>query len=65
VVTPLTVYLAFVVLQVQGWRKSAGIGTVVAMMLPYTLVLIVTWTAFYILWYVIGIPWEPNSVVHV
>jgi aminobenzoyl-glutamate transport protein len=65
VVTPLMVYLAFVVLQVQRWRKSAGIGTVVAMMLPYTLVLIVTWTAFYILWYVIGIPWGPNSVVHV
>jgi aminobenzoyl-glutamate transport protein len=65
VVTPLMVYLAFVVLQVQRWRKSAGIGTVVAMMLPYTLVLIVTWTAFYILWYVIGIPWGPNSPVHV
>jgi aminobenzoyl-glutamate transport protein len=61
VVTPLMVYLAFVVLQTQRWRKSAGIGTVVAMMLPYTLVLIVTWTAFYILWYVIGIPWGPNA----
>jgi aminobenzoyl-glutamate transport protein len=65
VVTPLMVYLAFVVLQVQRWRKSAGIGTVVAMMLPYTVVLLVTWTAFYILWYVIGIPWGPNAVVHV
>jgi aminobenzoyl-glutamate transport protein len=64
VVTPLMVYLAFVVLQVQRWRKSAGIGTVVAMMLPYTVVLIVTWTAFYILWYVIGIPWGPNALVH-
>jgi aminobenzoyl-glutamate transport protein len=53
------VYLAFVVLQVQRWRKSAGIGTVVAMMLPYTLVLIVAWTAFYILWYALGIPWGP------
>jgi aminobenzoyl-glutamate transport protein len=49
---------------VQRWRKNAGIGTVVAMMLPYTVVLIVTWTAFYILWYVIGIPWGPNSPVH-
>jgi aminobenzoyl-glutamate transport protein len=57
VVTPLMVYLAFVVLQTQRWRKSAGIGTVVAMMLPYTLVLIVTWTAFYLLWYAVGLPW--------
>ena len=27
VVTPLMIYLAFVVLQVQRWRKSAGLGT--------------------------------------
>jgi leucyl aminopeptidase len=65
VVTPLMVYLAFVVLQVQRWKKSSGLGTVVAMMLPYTAVLIVTWTAFYVLWYVVGIPWGPNSPVHV
>lgn len=59
VVTSLMVYLPFVVLQVQRWRKSAGLGTVVAMMIPYTLVLIVTWGLFYILWYAIGIPWGP------
>jgi aminobenzoyl-glutamate transport protein len=65
VVTPLMVYLAFIVLQAQRWRRSAGLGTVVAMMLPYTVVLIVLWTIFYILWYVIGIPWGPNAPVHV
>jgi aminobenzoyl-glutamate transport protein len=64
VVTPLMVYLPFIVLQVQRWRKSAGIGTVVAMMLPYTLVLIVAWGAFYILWYLVGIPWGPGYGVH-
>ena len=64
VVTPLMVYLPFVVLQVQRWRKSAGLGTVVAMMLPYTLVLIVTWTAFYLFWYAFGIPWRPGAPVH-
>ena len=59
------VYLPFVVIQAQKWRKSAGLGTVVAMMIPYTLVLIVAWGTFYILWYVIGIPWGPNAGVHV
>jgi aminobenzoyl-glutamate transport protein len=65
VVTPLMVYLPFVVLQVQRWRKSAGLGTVVAMMIPYTLVVLVTWTLFYILWYAIGIPWGPGASAHV
>ncbi len=65
VVTPLMVYLPFVVLQVQRWRKSAGLGTVVAMMIPYTLGLILTWGIFYILWYAIGIPWGPGAPAHI
>jgi aminobenzoyl-glutamate transport protein len=50
-------------LQTQRWRKSAGIGTVVAMMLPYTLVLDRDVTAFYILWYAPRHPWGPNAGV--
>ena len=64
VITPLMVYLPFIVLQVQRWKKSAGLGTVVAMMLPYTLILIAAWTAFFLLWFLLGIPWGPGSPVH-
>ena len=64
VITPLMVYLPFIVLLVQRYKKSAGVGTVVSMMLPYTVVLVVTWTAFYIAWYLIGIPWGPGAPVH-
>ena len=35
-----------------------------SMMLPYTVVLIVVWTAFYIAWYLLGIPWGPGAPVH-
>ncbi len=61
VVTPLMVYLPFVVLQVQRWRKSAGLGTVVAMMIPYTLILLIAWGAFYLIWFGLGIPFGPSS----
>jgi aminobenzoyl-glutamate transport protein len=64
VITPLMVYLPFIVLQVQRWRKSAGLGTVVAMMLPYTLILAVAWTLFFLLWFLAGIPWGPGAPVH-
>jgi aminobenzoyl-glutamate transport protein len=39
-------------------------GTVVSMMMPYTVVVFVFWTLFYILWYVLGIPWGPGAPVH-
>ncbi|MGW6195992.1 AbgT family transporter [Kribbella sp. NPDC055110] len=64
VITPLMVYLPFIVLVCQKYRKKAGIGTVVSMMLPYTGIVLVTWTLFYIVWYLIGIPWGPSAPVH-
>jgi len=39
-------------------------GTVVSMMLPYTVVVLVTWVLFFIAWYLIGIPWGPGAPVH-
>jgi aminobenzoyl-glutamate transport protein len=65
VITPLMAYFPLVVVFTQKYRKDAGIGTVVAIMLPYVVVLSIAWTLFYILWYVIGIPLGPGSPVHV
>ncbi|TDU83333.1 aminobenzoyl-glutamate transport protein [Kribbella voronezhensis] len=64
VITPLMVYLPFIVLVCQRYRKKAGLGTVVSMMLPYTIILLVAWTLFYVAWYLVGIPWGPSSPVH-
>lgn len=64
VITPLMVYLPFIILVCQRYRASAGMGTVVSMMIPYTVVVLVTWTLFFVAWYAIGIPWGPGSPVH-
>jgi aminobenzoyl-glutamate transport protein len=64
VITPLMVYLPFIVLVCQKYRKTAGIGTVVSMMLPYTFIVLVAWTLFYVAWYLTGIPWGPGAPVH-
>lgn len=57
VITPLMVYLPFIILVCQRCRAKAGMGTVVSMMLPYTVVLLITWTLFFVAWYLFGIPW--------
>ena len=64
VITPLMVYLPFIILVCQRYTKGAGMGTVVSMMIPYTAVVLVTWTLFFIAWYAIGIPLGPGSPVH-
>ena len=29
------------------------------MMIPYTVVVLVAWTLFFVAWYLLGIPWGP------
>ena len=63
VITPLMVYLPFVVTVAQRYQKNAGLGTIVALMLPYTLVIAVVWTLLFIIWVVLGIPLGPGYPV--
>lgn len=60
VITPLNVYLGVMVGFAGKYVKDAGIGTIVALMLPYTLILIVLWTLLLIAWYLFGLPLGPS-----
>ena len=64
VITPLMAYFPLIVIFTQRYRKDAGIGTVVSLMLPYVVVLSVAWILFFVAWYLIGIPLGPGSPVH-
>jgi aminobenzoyl-glutamate transport protein len=64
VITPLMAYFPLIVVFTQRYKKDAGIGTVVSLMLPYVVILSILWTAFFVIWYLIGIPLGPGSPVH-
>jgi aminobenzoyl-glutamate transport protein len=64
VLTPLMAYFPLIVVFTQRYKKDSGIGTVVAMMLPYMIILSIVWTVFFVVWYLIGIPLGPGSPVH-
>jgi aminobenzoyl-glutamate transport protein len=63
VITPLMVYLPFIVLTAQRYDKDAGLGTIISLMIPYTAIILVTWVLFFVLWYLIGIPLGPGYPV--
>lgn len=63
VITPLMVYLPFIVTIAQRYDKKAGIGTIVALMLPYVIVILVGWLLLFILWFILGIPLGPGYPV--
>jgi len=49
-------YFGLIVVFAQRYQKDAGVGTIVAMMLPYAAVLYGVWTALLVLWYLLAIP---------
>src|SRR5262245_17708703 len=63
VVTPLMVYLPFMVTIAQRYQKDAGIGTVIALMIPYVVIIALVWIALFVIWFLLGIPLGPGYPV--
>jgi aminobenzoyl-glutamate transport protein len=56
IITPLMPYFPLVVVFCQRYVKRTGIGTLVAMMLPYSVIFLIAWTLFLLLYWKLGIP---------
>jgi aminobenzoyl-glutamate transport protein len=56
IITPLMPYFPLVVVYCQKYVKSTGIGTLVSMMLPYTIAFFILWTIFLLVYWTLGIP---------
>lgn len=60
VINPLLPHFALVVGFAQRWQNDAGVGTVVAMMLPYTFATFLAWALLFFAWYTLGLPFGPG-----
>jgi aminobenzoyl-glutamate transport protein len=56
-ITPMNAYFALIVAFCQKYDPKAGVGTLIALMLPYVVIIFVIWTVLLALWHVLGLPW--------
>ena len=61
VITPLNPYVVILLVFMQRYAPRAGIGTLLALMLPYALVFGVVWTALLVAWMGLGLPLGPEG----
>ena len=61
IISPMMSYFALIVAFVETYDKKAGIGTVVATMLPYTFAFLIVWVVLLVIWMVFGFPLGPGS----
>lgn len=59
-ITPLMVYLPFILTIAQRYQKDAGIGTIISLMIPYVIVILIAWLIFFAVWFVLNIPLGPG-----
>ena len=63
IITPLMPYFGVVITFVQRYDKQAGIGTIIATMLPYSLAFLLSWSALLILWMLMDWPLGPGAYI--
>lgn len=60
-ITPMMSYFAMIVVFARKYDKKAGIGTLVSMMLPYSLFFLIGWTVLLVVWMITGLPLGPGA----
>ncbi|MGL6213311.1 AbgT family transporter [Billgrantia desiderata] len=64
-ITPMMSYFGLIMAVAARYRKDLGIGTLVALMLPYTLFMLIGWSLLFFAWvFLFGLPVGPGSATH-
>lgn len=61
IISPMMSYFALIVAFVARYDKKAGIGTIIATMLPYSITFLVVWILLLIVWILLGLPVGPGA----
>jgi len=60
-ISPIMPFFPMMVSYVQRYKKEAGIGTTISLMVPYNIFFLVGWILLLSLWHVLGIPPGPGA----
>ena len=64
VISPMMSFFALIIAFFQKYEPRAGIGTIIATMLPYTVVFLIAWILLLIIWLLAGIPLGPGAEIY-
>jgi aminobenzoyl-glutamate transport protein len=56
VITPMMSYFALIVTYAQRYDEKYGIGTIISLMIPYTLIFLLAWIVIITIWVFAGFP---------
>jgi len=60
IISPMMSFFALIVMFFQKYDKNAGLGTIISIMLPYSIIFLIFWSVFLLIWMAIGLPIGPG-----
>lgn len=64
VITPMMSYFALIVTYAQKYDEKNGIGTIISLMIPYTVIFFLVWAVLITVWMWLGIPVGFDGPIH-
>jgi len=61
IITPLMVYFPLILVFAQRWQKNFGVGSLTAMMIPYSIIMLITGVLLVMLWVFLGLDLGPGA----
>ena len=65
ILTPLNPYMIVLLTMLRKYEPQAGLGTVIARMLPFTVIFWLAWVAVLTVFYVFDLPMGPGNGIHI
>jgi aminobenzoyl-glutamate transport protein len=61
IISPMMSFFALIIAFMQKYDSKAGIGTVIATMIPYSIAFLIIWTILLVTWILLGLPLGPGA----
>jgi hypothetical protein len=61
IISPMMSFFALIIAFIQKYDRKAGIGTVIATMLPYSMAFLLGWMVLLVVWLLLGVPLGPGA----
>ncbi|MFO7617284.1 MAG: AbgT family transporter [Bacteroidales bacterium] len=64
VISPMMSFFALIIAFIQKYDPKAGIGTIIATMVPYSIIFFLAWAVLLVAWLLLGLPLGPDAGIH-
>ncbi|SFT02498.1 aminobenzoyl-glutamate transport protein [Porphyromonadaceae bacterium NLAE-zl-C104] len=64
IISPMMSFFALIIVYYQKYDPKAGVGTLMASMMPYSIAFFIVWTLMMIVWILFGIPLGPEAPLY-